>query len=298
MSLIAPVDKEAPNILKWNNNFSWCYSGEVADSMKEKVKAAGGAIDGVLRFSIEWADNDSDNSDLDAHCQEPTGHIYFGNKRVTSGGNLDIDITQPQNQCRGKSAVENITYPRLTSMKSGEYKFYVNQYSDRGSKGFRAEIEFDGQIFQYEYTKPIRSGSINVATVTFKNGMFSIAHNLPNTTSGGASKEIWGVNTNNFVPVTMIMNSPNHWDGNETGNKHYFFILENCKTPDEQRGFFNEFLSNDLTKHRKVFEVLGSKMKVEMSDNQLSGVGFSETVKNSIICKVTGSFSRTIKIIF
>jgi hypothetical protein len=96
----------------------------------------------------------------------------------------------------------------------------------------------------------------------------------------------------------MVMHSPNHWDEHETGNKHWFFILDKCKNDERTRGFYNEFLSNELTEHRKVFEVLGSRMKTEKCDNQLSGVGFSSTQKNSILCKVSGSFARTIKINF
>ena len=94
------------------------------------------------------------------------------------------------------------------------------------------------------------------------------------------------------------MNSPNHWDGEKTGNKHWFFILDGCKNDSKARGFFNEFLDEGLRDHRKVFEVLGSKMKTEKSDEQLSGLGFSSTQKNHVLCKVGGSFNRTIKINF
>ena len=109
-----------------------------------------------------WADGDGDNSDLDAHCNEPSGHIYFGSRRgFSSGGNLDVDITQPN----GKLAVENITWPILSKMPNGNYEFNINQYAGRGSKGFKAEIEFNGEVYQYEYLNPAR-GTIKVATVT------------------------------------------------------------------------------------------------------------------------------------
>ena len=94
------------------------------------------------------------------------------------------------------------------------------------------------------------------------------------------------------------MYSPNHWDGEKTGNRHYMFMLENCVNPEETRGIYNEFLKNELAEHRKVFEILGNKMKCEHTENQLSGVGFSSTARNELICKVTGSFTRTLKIKF
>lgn len=74
----------------------------------------------------------------------------------------------------------------------------------------------------------------------------------------------------------MVMFSPNYWDEQkEIGNKHYFFILEGCKNQTQPRGFFNEFLNEKLMKQKRVFEALGSRMRVEPSDNQLSGLGFS-----------------------
>jgi hypothetical protein len=118
---------------------------------------------------------------------------------------------------------------------------------------------------------------------------------LPSTV---ASVELWGVNTMQYTKVAMVMNSPNHWDGNATGNRHTFFILEGCLQAGEVRGFYNEFLSSELNDHRKVFEMLGTRMRVAASDNQLSGLGFSSTQRNHVFCKVTGSFNRIIKITF
>lgn len=62
------------------------------------------------------------------------------------GGQLDIDITHPMEQMVGKPSVENITWADMSRMKPGIYKFFVNQYAARGSKGFKAEIEFNGEI--------------------------------------------------------------------------------------------------------------------------------------------------------
>jgi hypothetical protein len=295
MSLISPVNQDSKPIFQWPNNFSWTYNGEVADSMKERVAKAGGSVTGVLRFSIQWNDGDNNQNDFDAHCDEPNGNrIFFSNKRSPTGGNLDVDIINPG---RG-IAVENITWPTKSRMLEGRYQFLVHNYSHKGGKtGFTAEIEYGGVIHSYVYNKGLREGErINVAELNFskKDGIKFIKQ-LPSTS---ASKEIWGVQTEQFSKISVIMNSPNHWDEKQTGNKHYFFIVEGCDNPNESRTMYNEFLSNELHDHRKVFEHLGAKLKAEYSDKQLSGLGFSTTKRNSIVCKVTGSFTRTLKINF
>jgi hypothetical protein len=96
------------------------------------------------------------------------------------------------------------------------------------------------------------------------------------------------------------MMSPNHWEssGSGIGNKHYMFIVEGCSNPEPARGFFNEFLNEALNEHRKVFEIVGNKMKAPYITEQLSGLGFSSTQKDSVLCRVGGSFNRVIKIIF
>ena len=90
------------------------------------------------------------------------------------------------------------------------------------------------------------------------------------------------------------MYSPNHWDNQGVGNRHYMFMLAGCENPDQPNGFFNEYLRQDFMEHKRVFEALGGKMKVERSDYQLSGLGFSSTKRNSIICKVDGKFVKVI----
>ena len=122
-----------------------------------------------------------------------------------------------------------------------------------------------------------------------------IVKSLP---SSPATKTIWGVPTQTFHKVRVVMLSPNHWDGIATGNKHYIFALDGCRNEGKARGFFNEFLNEGLTPHRKVLEVVGSKMRTEESEHQLSGLGFSSTQRNYLFCKVQGSFSRTVMIVF
>ena len=304
VSMIAPAISDAKTMFKWNNGLSWAYSGNITDSdMKQNVQAAGGNVDGVLRFSIMWNCEQNDNSDLDAHCVEPDGNeIYFGNCRKPAisrcGGQLDVDITHPMEQMPGKPSVENITWADMTYMKSGVYKFFVHQYSNRGSKGFKAEVEFNGEIYAFEYNKPV-NGNVQVAEVMLdKNGNFTINEKLSGISSV-TSREIWGVNSNQFVPVSVISYSPNYFDEQDgIGHRHVFFFLKDCVNSEEPNGFYLEFLDNDLMKHKRVFEALGAKCHVENTDDQLSGIGFSMTKRAELVVKVKGATERIMKIKF
>lgn len=305
VSLIAPEVAAAKTMFKWNNGMSWAYTGNITDSdIKENVKAAGGSVTGIVRFSIQWNDKDGkDNSDLDAHCLEPQGgdHIYFSHKisRYT-GGELDIDITDPIYQCKsnGGVAVENITYPSKERMKPGTYKFYVNQYSFRNSQGFKAEVEVNGEIHSYEYNTPVR-GNVDVAEVILdQSGNFKVVDKLPGNCAT-ISKDVWGIKTLQFTPVSVVCYSPNYWDEQKgIGHQHLFFMLKDCINPEEPNGYYNEFLKPELEQHRRVFEALGAKAHVKDVDDQLSGVGFSLTKRNDLIIKVKGATERVLKIKF
>jgi hypothetical protein len=295
VSLIAPADADSKLMFKWSNRFSWSYVGDVADSIKERVKRAGGRVDGDLRCSLSWFNFD----DLDLHLIEPSGNeIYFGSKlNAKTGGQLDVDMNAGGGRTR--SAVENIVFPDRHRMPRGDYKLFVHNYSKRETVdvGFEAEVEFDGQVLTFVYDKPVKDGErVAVATVGYdpQRG-FKVVGCLPATQT---SKQVWGVTTQVFSKVNVVMLSPNHWDGHGVGNRHYFFMLDQCKNEGQARGFYNEFLLPDLDQHRKVLEMVGARMKTEESDRQLSGLGFSSTKRDSLVCRVNGSFERVVKVIF
>lgn len=307
VSLIAPKNPNAPSMFKWNNNFGWAYSGNATDSLKENVKAAGGKVDGQLRFSIQWNDGDDWNpNDFDAHCvhssgrrpienqmifkrdMHGSGHIFFAAKYdYFTGGELDVDIQHPTHT---QVAVENIVWPWGCDIKEGNYDFFVRNYAHRGGRsGFKAEIEFNGQIYSFDYPHELRDKeTVRVATVhRDANGNFSITELLNGTQT---SREIWNLQTNNFIPVSVMMYSPNYWDKQEgIGHRHCFFMLKDCRNPEEPNGFYNEFLNNDLMAHKRVFEALGGRMKVEDTADQLSGIGFSTTKRDEVVVRVTGT---------
>lgn len=300
MTLTKSEDEDAPHLFKWDNNFAWAYNGNVTDSIKEKVKQAGGKVDGVLRCSLHWFNYD----DLDIHIVEPNNHhIYYSNKISPSSGHLDVDMNAGSRK-DSRDAVENITWTDSSRMREGEYTLYINNFHKKEwiDEGFECEIECNGEVHNFSYPKSVRSGE-NVMVCKFTWSKSKGITNLvvsPGISSNSASisKEVWGISTNKFQKVSMMMLSPNYWDGQVIGNKHYFFILDGCKNPEPTRGFFNEYLKDSLRDHRKVFEILGNNMLLPISLDQLSGLGFSSTVRADLICKLKGSFERIVKIKF
>lgn len=292
-------DKDSKPIFKWPNNYSWTYNGNLAGKsmIKEAVKSAGGFVDAPFRFSIMWNEDGRDILDFDAHAYEPDRtHIFFGhykNTKSSMGGMLDVDMIRPS-----KVGVENIFWTDLNKLSDGVFRFKINNYDAGRNKGVKAEIAFNETTYSYHINKQV-SGTVDIADVTIKNGeLVNIKHYAPLVDSNESSIEIYGLDSNQFHKVNLVCLSPNHWDGNQIGNKHYFFMLEGCKSPTEIRSFHNENLISELLQHRKVTEVLGMTTMVKSADKQLSGLGFNATVKDELVLRLKGSFKRVIKVKF
>lgn len=297
VSLIAPEDPTAALIFKWPNSFSWSYTGDVTDSIAERVKAAGGRIEGDLCCRLAWEYTD----DLDFHMTEPNGYdIGFTNRGRLSpaGGILDVDANGGSGMM--DHPVENIVYDKAATMKEGQYSLYVNNFCRRSDGvGFEVEIEFHGKKFTFAYDRIVPNrANVHVATIEYtKQNGFMIVKSLPNTQ---VSKTMWGLPSQTFHKVSVLMLSPNFWGDKTQGHKHFFFMLQGAANDGQARGFYNEFLREDLNAHRKVFEMVGSKMKFDgpSAAEQLSGLGFSSTQKKSITLRLKGAITRTMKVHF
>lgn len=291
VTVTAPVDPRAGRLFKWDNGFAWSYAGNVTDSIKEKVKAAGGNVDAKLRFSLEWHNLD----DLDIHVDDPAGrHIYFGSRYDI----LDVDMNAGVGRTR--TPVENMAFKAPIN---GVYNVEVNQYNMRETDnvGFNIQVACGAETMLLRYPKAVR-GTIQVGRFHYENGKLTRCDIDKAMEVAGSSAGFtkWGIDTAQPARVRMIMHSPNHWDGEAgVGNRHTFFILEGCSADEPQRGIYNEFLSNELNEHRKVFEVLGNKTKCPVVEDQLSGMGFSSTRGDVVAVSVrTGSATRNFNVHF
>lgn len=303
MALTAPVDPQPRQLFKWTNDFAWSYGGNVADSIAERVKKAGGRVEGAtLRVSLSWFNYD----DLDLHVHEPAGrgtrglngeHISYRNKIGWTGGCLDVDMNAGGGQTR--QPVENVAWK--STVPDGTYRVVVNNYSQRETTdvGFVVEVECGGKLHHFTYNKAVRGHQdIAVATLHMKGGVIErIEAGDPGISTTAISQTKWGLTTEQFVKVSTVTLSPNYWGANKVGNRHTFFVLDGCKSDEALRGIYNEFLHSRLEPHRKVFELIGDKTKCAPTDAQLAGVGFSSTKKAGLIVRARmGKTQRTYNI--
>lgn len=125
VSLTTAKIKDSKPIFKWSNNYSWTFNGNLAgkSQIKENVKSAGGKIEGLLRCSLQWNDEDTKGIvDFDLHCKESRGvEIYYFNKKsYKTNGWLDVDMIRPS-----KIGIENITWQnRIPDM---DYLFFCKK---------------------------------------------------------------------------------------------------------------------------------------------------------------------------
>lgn len=282
MSLTAPIHPQPKQLFRWDNDFAWSYAGNIADSIRERVKQAGGKVtDAQLRTSLSWFNYD----DLDIHVSGPGGHIYYGHKRGRCGGVLDVDMNAGGR--RSREPVENIAWSKAPD---GPYGVSVHNYAHRETLdvGFVVEVENRGRLSHFNYPREVRQGQkIQVVTLHLRKGVVErMEVGGSGITTQAVSQEKWGLKTEKFVRVNAVTLSPNHWGHNAVGNKHTFFVLDGAHNDEPCRGIYNEFLHPRLVKHRKVFEVIGDKTRCQPTEGQLSGLGFSSTKPDTVVVKV------------
>lgn len=278
-------NENVPTPFKWDNNFAWSYiDSDTADSIVQRVKDAGGVVDGDIRFSLSWDNRD----DLDLSFEDSYYRkIYFGNKTAL-GGRLDVDANFSEIV---ENPVENIYWRNIDRLKDGEYVVSVNNYMKRSEEkqGFKIQMEVLGDIVTYSYPdNHLRSNTImlkivkkgNNIDVTYENPKL-IKHNL----SG-----------NKFIDIKNVIKSPNAWDGETIGNEHIIFLADDVEVKFSVRGFYNEQLNSKLEEHRKVTEILGSKLKIDPvefeSPDTAKGYGISTTSNNVFYLRLTYNDNR------
>lgn len=284
--LTEAVNQDAPSPFLWSNKLSWAYiNSDTADAVTMRVKNAGGNVDGDVRVSLSW--DNKDDLDLSLYKVGSRYKIYFGN-RNEFGGTLDVDANAWSIM---SEPVENIFWHNMHDLKDGKYVVIVNNYQKRTneSQGFKLQFATTEEILTF--THP-HNDVKHKEFLTFEksNGSVKLINIHKDLVSQGKS-----ISSDKFIEIKHVLMSPNTWE-KEIGNRHFILLTEDIEVNEPVRGFFNEQLNSQLTPHRKVTEILGSKLKIQPvdfeSNDVAKGYGFSETMDANLILRLTYTNGR------
>lgn len=279
VTLIAPVNADAPSLTKWGNPYTLTYTGDVTDAITKRVRKAGGAAPEVFGISYMWHNTD----DYDISVLMPDGTLVsWENTDYRSKRILDVD-RNADNAAATVKPVENLNLDHIIA--DGEYVFRVHNFDKRNvGSGFNAKSEcmivHDGVKTTYQLHDQLDNRELLViCTVSVKDGK-QVNLEVNKQFKPYVNGDEYNIAVGEYLPVSMIMNSPNHWDtGNKKGPKHHVFMLEGMTFTGKPKGFFTEYLLPELHTERKALTVLADKMRCEESSDQLTGLGFSDNVR-------------------
>ena len=282
------VDKSAPTPFAWNNTLSWAYANsDTADAITQRVKDAGGEIDAHLRVSLSW--NNADDLDLAVYSHKCRRKVWFRQRR-DFGAHLDVDANAVPFKLTDEP-VENIYWKNASHLVDGTYDVIVNRYNHRRTQN----VGFDVQVATRSGVRQFHMDTNNVEdkrilSIVVRGGQITIEN-----VASDVKELAVAANANTFIPVKHVLLSPNMWE-TPIGNRHVFLLTDDVMVDEPVRGFFNEQLNSKLTPHRKVTEILGTKLKIDPADFNVDGIakgyGFSATMDATFIVRLTDSFGR------
>ncbi len=280
VSLTTAVNTEVNSMFKWDNPFGWSYKGKLADSIEERVKQAGGVVDSDFVISLSWDTKDDLDlalkSDIDSERE-----VYFNKK---TNGIFTLDIDANANKIMEKP-VENIyCHKSVEALKGKKYVIKVHNYTQRTVEGsnYSLRVKVKDKVFIINSKSPLRHKALDTLIISLSNK----GNEVTLTQSKNMiinQKDVEG----KFFKVNSVMLSPNYWDSNKVGNKHYFFMLDNVEFDNEDlKGFYVEFLKEELKPYRRVMQYLANTKQCNTVNNALVGVGFSVSQRKELIIKV------------
>lgn len=298
VNVTAPLHKDSKSMFKWKNPYAWVYNMGYADSIKQRVKTAGGKVDAFLGIRLGWSN--TDDLDLSVILSQYEAIYHGAMHNIRTDGHLDVDKNRVDTPLV-RDPVENIIFNNQKRIEGVLLPVYVHNFESREmvDLGFTVEIECFGKVSRFEFeTNPKHKDLIHICDLLVENGelhILDVDHRANKITKPST---VWGITTNEFHRVETVMLSPNFWGENKVGQKHCFFMLEGCNNPEPVRGFFTEYLDDRLHGERKSLEILGSRMLCEPTEKQLAGIGFSDSRNGEVVCKTTGAYTGMFKIKF
>ena len=121
---------------------------------------------GSVQVLLEW----HDYNDLDLICKDPTGEtIWFRQKRVPSGGQLEIDMNAGSQY--SSNPIENIYWPQ-SGAPHGEYLvgvlYYKRHDTNHATSDFKVTVRFGSKERTYKGTAQNQGEVMNICSFTYE----------------------------------------------------------------------------------------------------------------------------------
>ena len=298
MALVTAAQPDAPAILQWDggearNPFSWYYAAGIDAEIRRRVLQAGGTHEGCdIRVSLLW----NNRNDLDLHVITPKNeHVYFGAKRASCGGWLDVDMNVSGNT---DTPVENIRWTR-TMAPAGRYQVYVQNYRFhervQSPTPFRIELEVSGEVYHCDSVISPRLQTGTASNVEVTEFQYQPGQKLTAVPRGLRSAQptgTWNLSPGQWVQVTGVVPSPNLWGERplQQHGQHIFFLLDGCRdtTQGVARGFFTETLRSEFHPIRATLEAYSAAATVAGAEEaNACGIGMSNGTPWNLTVRVT-----------
>lgn len=116
---------------------------------------------GDVQVLLSW----NNLNDLDLSCSDPNGDmIWYRNKRVRSGGQLEIDMNVEYPD--SKNPIENIYWP-VGGAPKGKYNVYVRYYKQHvanATSPFKVKVKYGSEEKEYEGTLERQNDVIQICS--------------------------------------------------------------------------------------------------------------------------------------
>jgi hypothetical protein len=298
MALVTAEHPDAPPILQWDteerrNPVSWYYRAGIDAEIKRRVDGAGGQYEEVdLRVSLRW----NNRNDLDLHVITPRGeHIYFGDRRSSCGGWLDVDMN-----AHGETTapVETIRWG-LGAAQRGRYRIYVQNYGFyerlQSSTLFKVEVEVSGEIYHFDGLVSPQGETGDASDVPVLELEYKPGRSLtrpPRNAAPPPDPNRWNVIPGEWAAVTAVVDSPNLWgERPQTQHgRHTFFLLHGCRDTKDRlgHGFFAETVRSELHSVRATLEAYNRSAKISGADAaEACGLGMTDQKPWGLHLRVT-----------
>lgn len=191
-----PINGKIGNCLRLDKALKKVQSADFGDCDSRPETPSTGDVQVLL----SWGDY----NDLDVACVDPYENVvWFKNKRVPSGGLLEIDMNVEPGD--NKTPIENIYWP-VGKAPFGTYYvlgwMYKQHETNKSTSPYKLKVVYGDKTEEYEGTLSMEDGKVMLCSFTLGEGQTGASSNSRNNDSGyrngtGSSTPITGGSNNN-----------------------------------------------------------------------------------------------------